>query len=37
VRRVRQNGEITWQGQLIDLSEARVGEPVGLVSRDDDV
>jgi transposase InsO family protein len=31
VRRVRRNGEIKWNGELIFLSEALVGEPVGLV------
>lgn len=30
VRRVRTNGEIKWQGDLIFLSEALIGEPVGL-------
>ena len=30
VRRVRSNGEIKWRGQLVFLSEALVGEPVGL-------
>ena len=25
------NGEIKWKGGLIDLSEALVGEPVGLI------
>jgi len=31
VRRVRTNGEIKWKEELIYLSEALVGEPVGLV------
>jgi putative transposase len=31
VRRVRLNGEIKWQGQTIYISEALVGEPVGMV------
>jgi len=31
VRRVRTSGEIKWKGGLIYLSEALVGEPVGLV------
>jgi transposase InsO family protein len=30
VRRVRSNGEIKWGGELIFISEALVGEPVGL-------
>jgi putative transposase len=30
VRRVRHNGEIKWQGQTIYISEALIGEPVGL-------
>ena len=30
VRRVRTNGEIRWSGKLVFLSEALVGEPVGL-------
>ena len=30
VRRVRTNGEIRWKGVKIFLSEALVGEPVGL-------
>ncbi len=30
VRRVRHNGEIRWQGQTIYISEALIGEPVGL-------
>ena len=30
VRRVRHNGEIKWQGQMIDISEALISEPVGL-------
>ena len=35
VRRVRTNGEIKWQGQMVYLSEALCGEPVGLTSQDD--
>ena len=31
VRRVRTNGEIKWKGELVYLSEALVGEPVGLI------
>jgi putative transposase len=30
VRRVRSTGEIKWQGQLIYISEALVGEPIAL-------
>lgn len=30
VRKVRSNGEIRWQGQLLYVSEALIGEPVGL-------
>ena len=35
VRRVRSNGEIKWAGERVFLSEALVGEPVGLVRHDD--
>lgn len=35
IRRVRQNGEIKWKGELIFLSEALVGEPVGIAEADD--
>lgn len=35
VRRVRTNGEIKWDGELIYLSQALTGELVGLVQRDD--
>jgi transposase InsO family protein len=35
VRRVRQNGEIKWEGALIFLGEALVGEPVGIAATDD--
>ena len=31
VRRVRSKGEIKWKGGLIYLSEALIGEPVGLI------
>src|SRR6266849_8577943 len=31
VRRVRHNGEIRWHGNRIYISEALIGEPVGLV------
>ena len=34
VRRVRHNGEIRWQGQTIYISEALIGEPVGLREHD---
>jgi putative transposase len=35
VRRVRHNGEIKWNGYTIYISEALVGEPVGLVEDDE--
>lgn len=35
VRRVRHNGEIKWQGELLYLSQLLVGEPVGLEELDD--
>lgn len=35
VRRVRQNGEIKWAGALVFLSEALIGEPVGIAEIDD--
>lgn len=35
VRRVRQNGEVRWRGQLVYVSMALVGEPVGLDAVDD--
>ena len=35
VRRVRSNGEIKWQGSKVYLSEALIGEPVGLIPKDD--
>jgi putative transposase len=31
VRRVRHNGEIRWRGNRIYISEALIGEPVGLI------
>jgi putative transposase len=34
-RRVRHNGEIRWQGQTIYISEALVGEPIGLTENAD--
>ena len=30
MRRVRHNGEIKWRGQTIYISEALIGEPIGL-------
>jgi putative transposase len=35
VRRVRHNGEIRWNGRTIYISEALVGEPVGLTEDDE--
>jgi transposase InsO family protein len=35
VRRVRQNGEIKWQGHTVFIGEALVGEPLGLEPNDD--
>jgi len=35
VRRVRSKGEIKWKGELIYLTEALTGEPVGLIPEDD--
>ena len=35
VRRVRHSGEIRWRGHCIYISKSLVGEPVGLVDRDD--
>jgi putative transposase len=35
VRRVRANGEIRWQGELIFVSEALMGEPVGIAEGED--
>lgn len=34
VRRVRQNGEIKWNGGMIFISEVLVGEPIGLLEND---
>jgi transposase InsO family protein len=31
VRRVRHNGEVRWQGETIYISEALIGEPIGLL------
>ncbi len=35
VRCVRRNGEIRWQGAMIYISEALIGEPIGLLEQDD--
>jgi transposase InsO family protein len=35
VRRVRHNGEIKWRGNLVYVSAALIGEPVGLAERED--
>src|SRR5204862_2914456 len=35
VRRVRSNGQIKWRGEHLFLSEALIGEPVGLRETDD--
>ncbi len=35
VRQVRTNGQIKWKGDMIYLSEALRGKPVGLVPQDD--
>jgi transposase InsO family protein len=35
VRYVRHNGEIRWQGDTIYISEALIGEPVGLLESED--
>ena len=34
MRRVRSNGEIRWGGEIIFVSEALVGEPVGVAETD---
>ena len=36
VRRVRSNGQIKWHGKLVFVSEALIGEPVGLQQIDED-
>lgn len=36
VRQVRNNGLIKWRGELYFVSEALIGEPVGLTTMDDD-
>jgi putative transposase len=35
VRRVRHNGEIRWQANTVYISEALVGEPIGLIENED--
>jgi transposase InsO family protein len=35
IRRVRPNGEIKWQGQGVYITQALVGEPVGLLEQED--
>lgn len=35
VRRVRRNGEIRWQANTIYISEALIGEPIGLIDDED--
>lgn len=35
VRRVRSNGQIRWKGNMLYLSEALCGEPIGLLPHDD--
>src|SRR5436190_6162218 len=35
IRRVRQNGEIKWAGDRVFLSQALIGEPVGIAEVDD--
>ena len=35
VRRVRSRGEIKWRGELLFVSEALIGEPVGILAEDD--
>jgi len=37
VRKVRHNGEIKWKGQMIYVSQALAGEPVGLLQTDDGI
>ena len=34
MRPVRANGELKWQSSTLYLSEALIGEPVGLIPRD---
>jgi transposase InsO family protein len=35
IRRARHSGEIRWQGNLIYISEALLGEPIGLIEKQD--
>ena len=35
VRRVRSNGQIKWKGEMVYLSQALKGEPIGLVQQDE--
>jgi putative transposase len=35
LRRVRSNGEIKWQGELVFIGEALIGEVIGLIETDD--
>ena len=35
VRRVRMNGEIKWRGELVWISSALIGEPVGIEEGED--
>jgi len=35
VRRVRSNGEIKWQGELVFIGEALIGEVIGLIETND--
>lgn len=35
VRRVKQNGQIKWRGELLFLSQVLAGEPIGCEERDD--
>lgn len=35
VRRVRTTGEIKWRGEMIFVSQALIGEPIGILERDD--
>ena len=37
VRRVRHNGEIKWRGGLLFISEALIGEPIGITEIDGDL
>ena len=37
MRRVRSTGEIKWRGRLVFLSEALIGEPVGLREIENDL